>query len=116
MTDSVRLNYKKYLESIASLADLQSKKLMKNIMSLETNQTKNFVETMYWRKNRYYITDDIEYYLTEKSKFELQFTLILLKEQLKPKLTEADFNRIAIDKNFIQGVFYSNKKEIIFTD
>lgn len=88
----------------------------KDIMNLKPFETKKFQQTLFWQKNRYYTEDDYEFYLNEKSKFDLQFTLILLKDDLKNDITEKFYNEIMQDKNFVKGVFASNKMAIPFLD
>jgi hypothetical protein len=54
--------------------------------------------------------------LNEKNKYEIQFLVILNKKQLKNQLTEKYYLEVLKDKNFIEGVFSSNKIQIEFKD
>jgi hypothetical protein len=83
-------------------------------MILQPNETKTFLNKMVWNKERYFLENDLEYYLNEKDSFELDLTLVLIKDYFKERLTAQEFSQIAKDKNFIEGVFASNKVEINF--
>ena len=91
-------------------------KYQKDVMNLKPLETKKFQQSLFWQKNRYYTQDDYEFYLNEKSKFDIQFTLILLKNDLKNVITDQFYNEIMQDKNFVKGVFASNKMAIPFLD
>lgn len=88
----------------------------KDVVTFKPLETKKFQQTLFWQKNRYYTEGDYEFYLNEKSKFELQFTLILLKDALANNISKEYLEEISNDKNFIKGVFYSNKMIIEFKD
>lgn len=94
--------------------ELATKMHQKDVMSLKPLETKKFQQILYWQKNRYYTDGDYEFYLNEKSNFKMQFMLILLKDILVNKISKEYFDQIRNDKNFIQGVFYSNKIPIHF--
>lgn len=87
-----------------------------DIMSFAPSETKTFEQQLFWQKNRYYKNDDLEFYLNEKHKYEIMFTVILHKKQLKEQISEKLYAEIMLDKNFIEGVFYSNKMQIEFKD
>ena len=98
------------------LKESATTRYQKDVMNLKPFETKKFQQTLFWQKNRYYTQDDYEFYLNEKSKFEIQFTLILLKDDLKNEITEQFYSEIMQDKNFVKGVFASNKMAIPFLD
>ena len=67
-----------------------------------------------WSKNRYYKQDDLEYFLDEKDHYEFEMIIDLKKSSFKSQLSNKEFSLIEKDKNFIQGVFTSNKIVIDF--
>jgi hypothetical protein len=83
-------------------------------ISLQPKESKSFVIKTSWDKKRYYIQDDLEYYLDENDKFELELTLQLIKTHFKDRLSAEEFAKIAKDKNFLEGVYTSNKIDIRF--
>lgn len=93
-----------------------TKRYQKDVMLFAPNEAKTFIQKMFWQKNRYYQEGDFEYYLNEKNKYEIQFLVILNKKQLKNQLTEKYYLEVLKDKNFIEGVFSSNKIQIEFKD
>lgn len=114
-------NYNIDLDSISiknTDLDLQLKNTNKNLMNsiclLQPKEVKKYSYTFYWDKTRYYKQGVMEYYLNEKSKFYMEFLLVLMKEHYKDKLLPEEFIKIMNNKNFIQGVYVSNKVEIDF--
>lgn len=99
-------------DSVANLNS--SKKLMNSFYKLNPKESKKYSHTFYWDKTRYFKEDDLEYLLEENSKINIEFYLILMKEEFKTSLTANDFKKIMEDKTFIQGVFISNKMGIDF--
>jgi hypothetical protein len=93
---------------------IRNQDLLASQMILQPNETKTFLNKMVWNKERYFLENDLEYYLNEKDSFELDLTLVLIKDYFKERLTAQEFSQIAKDKNFIEGVFASNKVEINF--
>ena len=67
-----------------------------------------------WNLERYFTQDDIEYYLDERDKYKFEVTLDLKKTAFKEKLSAEEYLIIEKDKNFIEGVFKSNKVELNF--
>lgn len=93
-----------------------SKRLMSTVFLLKPKEIKKYAYTFYWDKTRYYKEDEYEYYLNENSNFYVELYLILLKEQYKERLLAEDFKKISDNKNWIKGVFISNKIEINFNE
>lgn len=93
---------------------IRNQDLLSSQMTLQPNETKTFLNKLVWNKERYFLENDLEYYLDEKDTFELDITLVLIKDYFKERLTAQEFSEIAKDKNFIEGVFSSNKVEINF--
>jgi hypothetical protein len=93
-----------------------SKRLMSTIFKLKPKEIKKYTYTFYWDKTRYYKEDEYEYYLNENSNFYMELYLILLKEDYKERLLAEDFKKVSDDKNWIKGVFISNKIEINFNE
>lgn len=81
---------------------------------MQPKESKSFVIKTVWDKKRYYIQDDLEYYLDEKDKFEFELTFQLIKTHFENRLSPEEFAKIAKDKNFIEGFFTSNKVDINF--
>lgn len=86
----------------------------KSKITLQPKETKSFQINTQWNKERYILQDDLEYYLDEKDKFEIELTLHLIKIHFKERLSPEEFAQIEKDKNFIEGIFTSNKIEINF--
>lgn len=91
-----------------------NQKLLKSVITLQPYEIKPFEIVTSWDQNRYFIQDDIEYYLNENENFTFELTLDLKKALLKSQLTDGEFSKIEKDPNFIQGVFVSNKMKINF--
>ncbi|WP_300570518.1 hypothetical protein [Flavobacterium sp.] len=83
-------------------------------ITLQPKEIKSFQIKTSWDKERYILQDDLEYYLDEKDKFEIELTLHLIKTHFKERLSPEEFTQIEKDKNFIEGIFTSNKVEINF--
>lgn len=86
--------------------------LLKSKMTLKPKEIKPLVIKTNWNKERYFLQDDLEYYLDEKDTFELELTLHLIKTHFKDRLSAEEFAVIAKDTNFIEGIFTSNKMNI----
>jgi hypothetical protein len=93
---------------------LENENLKNSKIILKPNETKTFVINTNWNKNRYFKQDDLEYYLDEKDNYQFEMTLDLKKTAFKSQLSNDEFNKIIKDKNFIEGIFTSNKIEINF--
>ena len=92
---------------------LQNDNLMKSKIALKPNEIKLFEIQTSWDKDRYFKQDDLEYYLDEKDQYEFELILDLKKTAFQNQLSTEEFSIIEKDKNFIQGIFTSNK---IFID
>ena len=57
---------------------------------------------------------DLEYVIDEKDFYEFELTINLIKRYFKESLSKEFYSKIEKDKNFIEGVFTSNKIEIDF--
>ena len=90
--------------------------LLTNSITLNPYETKKFTITTIWNKNRFVKNDDLEFYLDENKKIEIELLLVLNKTIYKEDLDKLTFDKIANDSNFIEGTFKSNKMEIIFDD
>lgn len=88
--------------------------LMENIYTLKPKEIKTISKFFYWDKTRYYKQDEYEHYLDENSVFSIELYLVLLRDQYKERLLPEEFEEVTANKNFIQGVFTSNKMEIDF--
>ena len=92
----------------------ENQKLLASKIILQPNEVKKLKIVTSWDKKRYYIQDNIEFYLNENDKYEIEFTFNLMKTLFKDKLSEAEFKALEIDKNLVQGVFITNKMAIDF--
>ena len=93
---------------------VKNTELMKNIMSLKSNEVKHFSHILYWDKTRYFKENDLEYIIDEKDFYEFDLTINLIKRYFKESLSKEFYSLIEKDKNFIQGIFTSNKIVIDF--
>lgn len=98
------------------LVQKSTERYKNDVLSFGPNESRSYVQKLYWHKNRYYKNDELEYYLNENSTFEISFALILMKKQLKEQLSNDYFLEIMKDENFIEGVFLSNKMVIEFRE
>lgn len=92
----------------------ERKELLDQLFSMQPNETKTFSVRCTWHKDRYFTHSDIEYYVDEKAKHYIQLTINLFKEPFKDRLETDEFTAMMNNKNFISGVFTSNKMEINF--
>ncbi len=93
-----------------------SKNIINSIVKLKGNETKSFVASLTWDKNRYHKHFDNEYYLDQKSTHYLDLFLYFNKYELKDHLLPEDLNTILEDATIATGWLYSNKMEINFKD
>jgi hypothetical protein len=93
---------------------LENNNTLQSKITLKPKETKLFVIKTNWNRNRYFKEDDLEYYLDEKDHYEFELTLDLKKTAFKSRLSNDEFTKISKDKNFIEGIFTSNKMEINF--
>ncbi|MFV8353055.1 hypothetical protein [Flavobacterium sp. XS2P14] len=93
-----------------------SKNIINSIFKLKGNETKSFVASLTWDKNRYHKHFDNEYYLDQKSTHYLDLFLYFNKYELKDHLLPEDLNTILEDATIATGWLYSNKMEINFND
>ena len=113
--DSVFKNYKnKGGKSDNKYWVIKNKELKQSIITLKANEIKYFSYKFYWNKNRYFLQDNLEYYLNEKDFYTINLAFDLKKFAFKDQLTLEEFSLIEKDENFIEGVFTSNKIEIDF--
>lgn len=93
---------------------ISNHKLLASKMTLQPGENKAFVIHTDWNRIRTVNNGDIEYYLNEKDRFEIELVLDLKKTLFKNELSEAEFTAIKNDPNFIEGIFTSNKMVIDF--
>lgn len=103
-------------DSMGDLLLNSTQRYKNDVVTFGPNETRSYVQKLYWHKDRYYKNDELEYYLNENSTFEISFALILMKKQLKEQLTPDYFIEIINDDRFIDGVFVSNKMIIEFKE
>ena len=89
-----------------------NKQVLESITSLNPNEQIKFTRTMYWNKIKYYKQDENEYFLDENANYFIEFFVNLRKEEFKESLTQKQYDEILNDKNFIKGVFFTEKTKI----
>lgn len=90
--------------------------ILKIKKTIEPKAVLNIQQKTTWFKKRYFKNDENEYYLDQKNIYYLELGLVLLKNELQNRLTIQEFEAIKNDKNFLSGVFISNKMKIDFGD
>lgn len=93
---------------------LKNHQLLQSKITLAPKATQSFRIETSWNKERYFLQDDLEYYLDEKDVFELELTLHLIKTHFKDRLSAEEFSKIVKDVHFIEGIYVSNKVGIDF--
>ncbi|MBK0371076.1 hypothetical protein [Flavobacterium agrisoli] len=114
--DSIKSNLKKWENDSLYFWKKKNKDILSSILVLKPREKKEFKQKIYWNKNRYTKTDDLEYYLEENLFYTLQIELILLKKEFADRLTTEELNTFLKDPNFLEGYYYSNKAEINFKE
>lgn len=94
----------------------ENQKILNNIIVLKPNETKQFTIKTLWNKNRFVKNDDLEYYLDDKNKIELELILDLKTNLYNEHLSQDDLKKINENPNFITGTFVSNKMALIFKE
>ncbi|MEC4004053.1 hypothetical protein OX283_005255 [Flavobacterium sp. SUN052] len=94
----------------------ESNSILKSIIKLKPKESKNYSIQIIWNKKRYFQIDDNEFYLNEDIPHYIEFTINLMKEQLKDKIIKDEFEKIMNNQNFISGWLTSNKMEINFKE
>lgn len=89
-------------------------RLLKQIYTIEPGAVVSHTEKLFWNKERYFTIDQHEYYVDEKGNHEFEITMVLMKEPFKDRLSKEKYQEIMDNKNFIKGVFISNKIPINF--
>ncbi len=84
------------------------------IIELAPSGIIKFSMDFYWNRNRYYLNQDIEYYLEEEAKHFIEITMVMQKPNLESESFDDDLKKIINGENFIQGVITSNKMLIDF--
>ena len=83
-----------------------------SLMRMNPGQTQSFKIVMRWDRKRYQAYDENEYYLDPSAKFELELSMHLMKEELRPMLTAAGIADLLNDAHLITGWFTSNRVRI----
>lgn len=101
-----------YQESLK--IDRKEKQILDKIIKMAPKEVKYFSIDFYWDRNRYYQNHDVEYYLEEEAEHFIEITMVMQKPNLDTVSSDAALEKIANDKNFIHGVFTTNKMAIDF--
>jgi hypothetical protein len=99
-----------------SILQESKKNILKNILELKPDETKEYSSTFHWNKNRYFKNDVMEYYIDEKEPHYYELHINLMKEVLLSKFSEEEKEEILKNRNFVKGWFTSNKVEINFRE
>ena len=103
-------------ETVKYFWEETNKNLMKSIVKMLPKETKSFIVKLYWNKERYRKEDEFEFYIEEKAQHYIAFSVNLLLEEFKEKLTEEQYATIKNYKTFIKGWYTSNKVAIDFSE
>jgi hypothetical protein len=103
-------------DNFYELLEKRSKNLIRSICTLQPKESKQVTLKMTWDKKRAYSHDDHDFYIDEKAKHTFEISINLMKEEFKNRMTEAEFQKIKDDPNFIKGVFVSNRFPINFAE
>lgn len=114
--DSVKLEIKKMKSDSLYFWKQANKALLNSVFTLKPKEKKQFIQKIYWNKTRYTKSEELEYYLDDKSLYSLQIELTLLKKEYGDRLTPKELQTFLSNPNFITGYFYSNKVEINFKE
>ncbi len=93
---------------------IENQNLLASKITLNPKEIRKFTIQTLWNLERYFTQDDIEYLLDERDKYKFELILNLKKVAFKDKLSAEEYSIIEKDKNFIEGVFISNKVELNF--
>ena len=78
---------KKYKESGGQSTDIHTiynnQIIMNSVQTMKPKETKKFTIQNTWNRNRFIKNDDLEYYLNDKDRFEIQLILDLKKSSFK---------------------------------
>ncbi|WP_428224111.1 hypothetical protein [Flavobacterium sp.] len=97
------------------LIEFEKKKkenLKSEIITLEPNEILTFQNNLIWNKVRTVVNDDDIFYLDPKSKYTIDFSLVLLKKPFEKYFENEIEKKLILDENFIEGNFFSSKIEI----
>ena len=88
-------------ETVKYFWEETNKNLMKSIVKMLPKETKSFIVKLYWNKERYRKEDEFEFYIEEKAQHYIAFSVNLLLEEFKEKLTEEQYATIKNYKTFL---------------
>ena len=110
--DSVKISFTQGDKTGSYNWKRNNKQTLESRTTLAPNEQKNFTRILYWNKTKYYKQDENEYFLDENANYYIEFFVNLRKEEFKESLTQKQYDEILDDKNFIKGVFFSEKTKI----
>jgi hypothetical protein len=87
-----------------------------SITTLKPNEVRDFTETYYWNKIRYYKQDDLEYYIDENTPYFLELSMNIPKDEFQYFFSDVEFKKIKENPNFIDGIIRSNQVELNFKE
>lgn len=88
--------------------------ILGKLQAIEPGEKQFFSQAFYWDRKRYHLAHDIEYYLDENTKYFMEITMVMLKQQYEKQLPEELYKQIAEDNRYVVGSFTSNKHAIDF--
>lgn len=92
--------------------DYKRKLLQSQKTTLQPNEVITMRYNLTWNKLRTVNYFDNEYYLDEKSKYYLDFSIYLLKQPFEKYFSEEEKKNIIHNPNFVEGNYISEKFEI----
>ena len=114
--DSIKLEIQKMKSDTLYFWKKKNRALLNAVFTLKPKEKNHFTQKIYWNKIRYTKSDELEYYLDEKSLYSIQIELTLIKKEFSDRLTSKELQPFLTNPNFIEGYFHSNKVEIDFKE
>lgn len=74
-----------------------------------------FEGTLRWDGQRYFQHDDLEYYLDEQKPHYIEIGITLLRDELEPYFTDAEFQELLHDPTQTRGFYLSNRMPLDFS-
>lgn len=99
-----------------ALLETSSKNIRNSLLTFVPNESRSYVVSFDWDKNRYVTHYENEYYLDEKTPHYIDLVIVLMKDELYPRLLPDDKLIIDADKTILRGWINSNKLEINFKE
>ena len=86
------------------------------IITLNPKEIKTYQHVFYWTKQRYFKTENFEFYFDDSDKYTCRLHFTFLKEEFKYFFPEEVYKIYEKDSNFLKGDYQSNAYPIQFLD